>query len=110
MSDPDPLYSQNMRILMKRTSVFCRSYESITQAVVPNIRLHQIDFVFPVEGWLGFCPNVEEKKQKPRKCLYYFVNFFKEKNGTTLQSGTIWLPFFLNGGCLCKTYNKFHLA
>ncbi len=78
MSDPDPLYSQNMRILMKRTSMFCRSYESITQAVVRNIRLHQIEFVFPVEGWLGlrFLPKWREKKQKNEKMFVLFCQFF----------------------------------
>ncbi len=40
------------------------------QNLPPDARLHQIDFVFPVKGWLGFC-LIFEKKTKFNKMRYF---------------------------------------
>ncbi len=53
--------------------------EILPQLLMSLLRLHQIDFVFPVKGWLSFCPIFEEKKRN------LVIRFFFRGDQTVIQ-------------------------
>ena len=65
------------------------------------LRLHEIDFVFPVKGWLGFC-LILEKKQNSRKCVILWLSwdFFLGSSWNPQGGRTFPLtcPFFFKKG------------
>ncbi len=42
--------------------------------ITHHIRLHQIDFVFPVKGWLGFCLIFEKRRNSTKHVIFLNCN------------------------------------
>ena len=59
-----------------------------------NLRLAQIDSVFPVEGWLGFGASVKKKKQRSTQNVC-FSDTFRATFPQNIVVNDIYPMFFL---------------